>query len=310
MAGNELVKAAYIHWLAAVVDKSANAVFLSLALIVVIVVMLVVVFFVMVLLVVVMVVMLILVFFLVVIVVVSFKLIDPSGRGGHFVEVECIGVQNAIEVDVAVVAIDDFGFGLYGVDDFADAAQLSGFHFGGFVEQNDVAEFYLLYDKVLYVVLSQAGAKEVFAAAELVLHTQCVDDGDDAIHYRDSVANVFRPHCGDGADGLSDGLRLAYAAGLDDNVVEAVLAGYVAQLLNEVHLQGAADASVLQGYEAFVLFVNDAAFLYEISVYVNLAYIVDYYGETYASFVAKNAVEKCCFATAKIAGQQQYGYFC
>jgi hypothetical protein len=275
-----------------------------------IVVMLVVVLFVVVLLVVVMVVMLILVFFLVVIVVVAFYLIDPSGRGGHFVEVECIGVQNAIEVDVAVVAIDDFGFGLYGVDDFADAAQLSRFHFGGFVEQDDVAEFYLLYDKVLYVVLSQAGAKEVFAAAELVLHTQRVDDGDDAIHYRDSVANVFRSHCGDGADGLSDGLRLAYAAGLDDNVVEAVLAGYVAQLLHEVHLQCAADATVLKCYKAVVFFVNDAAFLYEVGIDVHLAYVVDYYGETYASFVAKNAVEKCCFAAAKIAGQQQYRYFC
>ena len=89
-----------------------------------------------------------------------------------------------------------------------------------------------------------------------------------------------------------------------------MLAGYVAQLFYEVHLQGAADAAVLQGYEAFVFLVYNAAFLYEVGIDVHLAYVVDYYGEAYASFVAQNAVQKCRLAAAQIAGQQQYRCLC
>ena len=58
-----------------------------------------------------------------------FDLIDPGGRGGHFIEIEHAGVEQALEVDVAVVALDNLGLGLNGTDNLADTAELVGRNF-------------------------------------------------------------------------------------------------------------------------------------------------------------------------------------
>ena len=46
--------------------------------------------------------------------------------------------------------------------------------FGGLVEQNDIAEFYLLNHKILNIFLIEIALGEVFAARELIFHTQCI----------------------------------------------------------------------------------------------------------------------------------------
>ena len=226
----------------------------------------------------------------VVVIVVVFDFVDPRCRCGHFVEVEHTGVQYLVEIDVAIVAIDDFGFGLYGADYLADAVQLAGFHFRRFVEQNDVAEFNLLYYKVFDIFFGQSGTQQVFAAAKFVLHSQCVDNRNDAVDYGHSVARVFLFHRRYGADGLGNRGGFADAAGLDDDIVESAHLDDVAQLFDQIHLERAADAAVLQGHEAVVLLAHDAAFFDKVGVDVDFADIVDDNSKFNAFFVAEYSV--------------------
>ena len=65
------------------------------------------------------------------------------------------------------------------------ASQFLGRHFVGLVQQDGVAELYLLDNQVGYVVLGNGLAGEVQAAAKLVLQSQCVHYGADAVQSGD-----------------------------------------------------------------------------------------------------------------------------
>jgi len=200
LAGHELVEESQIEGTATIVDIGADSVFLSLALIVVMVVvmvlvammvfvlmmMFVVVVMVMMLMLVVMVMMFMLVVVIVIIVVVILivmllHFLNPSGRSCYSVEVEHIGIQYLIEINVAVVTVDNLSLGLKGTDDFSDAAQFLRADLGGLVQEHDVAEFNLLDDEVLNILLVDVLAGEVETAAELVSHAEGIDDGYDAV---------------------------------------------------------------------------------------------------------------------------------
>ena len=182
-----------------------------------------------------------------------------------------------------------------------------GFYLGGFVQQDDVAELNLLDNQILYVVLVQILIHQAASAGELVLHSEGVHHGYDAVKQGYAVLGDFGGHGGDGADGLCDGSGLADTAGLDDDIVKALHGDDVMQLLYQVHLQGAADAAVLQGYEAVVGLVDDAAFLDKVGVDVHFADVVDDYGKAYAFLVGENAVQQCGLTAAQISCEQQYG---
>ena len=72
----------------------------------------------------------------------------------------------------------------------------------------------------------------------------------------------------------------------------------VTQLLHEVHLQGTADASVLQGYQRVVLLSHDASLLYQVGIDVHLTNVVDDDGKLDAFLVLQNAIQKCGLAAA------------
>ena len=288
LAGHELIEETEVQGGAAVIDEGSDAVLLGFAFIVVMMVVVVVV--------------IIIIFIMVV-----FDFIYPGGGGGDAVEVEGVGVEELLEGDVAIIALDDFGFGLEGTDDLTDTAELIGCHLGGFVQEDEVAELDLLNDEVLDVVLVQIGTQEVLAAAELVAHTEGIDDGGYAIDDGDAVADVFEAHRGDGADGLRDGSGFADAAGLDDDVVETLLTGDVAELFDEIHLQRAADAPVLKGYEVVVLLGHYPTLLNEVGIDVDFADVVDDDGETDAATVVEDTVQECGLAAAEVTGQEQYG---
>ena len=116
-------------------------------------------------------------------------------------------------------------------------------------------------------------------------------------------------HRGDGTDGLGNGAGFADTAGLDDDVVEALHLKQVFYLLDKVHLQCAADATVLEGYQGVVLLVDDTAFLDEVGVDVDFADIVDDDGKLDATLIGQNPVQQRGLTAAQIACQQQYGYF-
>ncbi len=81
-------------------------------------------------------------------------------------------------------------------------------------------------------------------------------------------------------------------------MVEPVLRNDVAELLHEVHLQCAADATVLQRNETVVAFAHDAALLYECRVDVHFAYVIYYDGESDTFSVAQNTVEQRCLSAS------------
>ena len=106
---------------------------------------------------------------------------------------------------------------------------------------------------------------------------------------------------------MRNGSGFANAAGLNNDIVEPVLAGDVAQLLYKIHLQGAADATILQGHQVFVFLSHNASFFNQLGIDVHFADIVDDNGKLNAALVGENAVEQCCFSAAQITREQQYG---
>lgn len=316
-ASHEVVELVYVERLTVEVDVGAYAVFLGFAFVMVVVmvvifvvmvvVVVVVVVFVVVVVVVVVVFLVFFVFLIFVFVVVEvgagFYFLDPGGGGCHLVEVEHGGVEDAVEVDVAVVAFYDFGFSLEVADDLAELGELVWGDFGGFVEEDDVAEFDLLDDEVGDVVFVGGGVGEVESVLEFVAHAEGVDDGEDAVEAWEGVGREVGGLGGDGDDGLGDGFGLADAAGFDDDVVEAVGEGDVAELVDEVEFEGAADAAVLEWDEAVVGLSDDAALLDEGGVDVDLSDVVDDDGEADALTVGEEAVEECGFAAAEVAGE-------
>ena len=318
VASDKLIEEAEIQGLTTIIDEGADAVLFGFAFVIMMVVMVVVMMGLMGLMGVMMIVIMVVVVIIVVIIVVglmglmrlmglmgSFNFLNPGSRGGDLVEVEGVGVEEFLEIYVAVVALDDLGLGLQGTDDLADAAELVGCNLGGFVQEYEVAELNLLDDEVLDVVFVEIGAQEVLAAAKLIAHTQGIHDGGDAIQHGHAVAHIFHAHRGDGADGLCDGCRLADAAGLDDDVVEALLACDVAQLLHEVHLQGAADAAVLQGHEVVVFLCYDTSLLNQVGIDIHFANIIDNHGKADAATVVEDAIQERGLAATKVAGEEK-----
>ena len=228
----------------------------------------------------------------------SFNFCNPGSGSGHLVEVEHMGVDDFVEVHVAIVAVDDFSLRLERANNLADAAQFLGFHVGSLVEQYDVAELNLLNDEVLNVILFEILLQQVVSASEFILQPECIHHGDDTVESRVAFRRHLGSHLRNGADGLCDGSRFADTAGLNDDVVEAMERYDVLQLLYEVHLQRAADTTVLQGYQRVVLLIYDTSLLYEAGVDVHFTDVVYDDGELDTLLVLKDTVEQCRLAAA------------
>lgn len=140
--------------------------------------------------------------------------------------------------------------------------------------------------------------QQVVSASEFVLQPQGIHHGHDAVEPRISLCRHLGSHLRDGTDGLCDGCRFADAAGLYHDIVEAVERDDVLQLLHEVHLQRAADATVLQGHQRVVLLVHDTSLLNEACIDVHLPDIVHDDRELDSLFVLQDTVEQRSLATA------------
>ena len=211
--------------------------------------------------------------------------INPCGRGGHAVEVEEMGMKDAVEVHVAIVAFHNLGFGLQGTQDFAGMGKFFGRNLRSLVQKDDVAEFNLLDNEVFDIVFRQVSAKEFVAAVEFVLQAQGIHHGDNTVELRETVFLPLGHHLRHGLDGLCNGTGFADAAGLDDDVVERMLGDNLVELGNEVHLQRTADAAVLKCHKRIVVLANDASLGNEVGIDVHLADVVDNDGKTDAAAV-------------------------
>ena len=104
---------------------------------------------------------------------------------------------------------------------------------------------------------------------------------------------------------MCDGSRFADAAGFYHYVVEPVEAAEVAELRNQVHLQSAAYATVLKCYQTVVRASDNAALLYQVGIYVDLADVVDDYGELDSFLVCEDAVQKGGLAAPEVSGHKK-----
>ena len=187
------------------------------------------------------------------------------------------------------------------MQDLTYASQFLFADFACLVEEYDVTEFYLLDNEVGDVVFGKCLACKVQAAVELVLEPECIYNGTDAIEGNILAVGGCVGELPVAAYRLGDGCRLADAACLDYDVVEAACLVYVLELLDEVHLQVAADTAVLQCYQRVVLLVDNAALLYKVGVDVDLADIVYDNSEFDSLVIIEYAVEQGCLSAAQIA---------
>ena len=204
--------------------------------VVVIIVMMVVVMFFLVVIIVVMMVVVMFFFFVVIIFMVMFYLVNPRSRRGYGIKVKTVGVHQFIQIHVTIVACDNLCLGLQCMDDLLDLLQLLCRHLRSLVEQDGVAEFYLLDNQVFNVFLTNILAGQRLTAAKLIAHTQCIDHGNNAVKAQYRVFRIFRTQGGDGADGLCDRCRLANTTRLYHDIVEALHGSNVFQLFHEIHL--------------------------------------------------------------------------
>ena len=214
--------------------------------------------------------------------------LNPSCRGGHLIKVEGAGVDKGIEV--AEVARHNVGVRLYLVQDGGDACQLVRGNHRSLVQQYLITELNLLYHEAGQVVFANILAHKVVALSKLVAQAQCVAHRHNGVELSHALDGKVRIHLWIHANGLCNGGGLANAAGLNHNIVETLLRHQVAELLHEVHLQGAANASVLQGHKAVVAFAHNASLLNKVGIDVYLANVVYNHGKAYAFLVSQYTV--------------------
>ena len=113
----------------------------------------------------------------------ALNFVYPGCGCRHLVEIEHSRIQDAVQVYVAKVALYDFCLRLECLYDAPDSSQLLRTHFGGLVQEYDVAEFNLLDDELFEVVIVEIAQRQGIAAAELALHPQGIDHGHDAVQF-------------------------------------------------------------------------------------------------------------------------------
>ena len=237
------------------------------------------------------------------VVMMTFDFRNPCGRSCHLLEIELAGIDQFVQVHVAIIALDDLHAGIQGLHNLFHALELLGLDLRRLVQKHYVAELYLLDYQAFKIFLAYVFFLQGVAAGELALHAQGVHHGDYAVQL--GIDELLRSQLGHGADGLGDGARLADAAGFDHDVVELVHTAKLGQLGHEVHLERAADAAVLQSDERIVGTAHDATLLDEVGVDVDFAYIIDYHGELDAALVGEYTVQQRCLAASEVTGHEE-----
>ena len=242
-----------------------------------------------------------LVMVLVVVLVLVLDGLDPAGGHGDFLIVEAVGVEDFVHRDIAVFAADDLRSGLERAKDCFDLLKVLLRDEVALVEHDGVAELDLLDEQGREVLFVFGDFPQDFTAAELVLQTGGIDDGNDVVDVDDLRHALTLGGLTHHGDGLGDGHRLTDTGCFDDDVVILVGAGQVRQLLGKVLGEGAADAAVGQGDEVPVLHGDAAAALFdEAGVDVDLADIIDDDGDAVSVRLSQDFIEKCGLAGAEV----------
>ena len=179
------------------------------------------------------------------------------------------------------------------------------------VENDDVGELDLVDEQIadsalVLLVLVEPALDESVSARQLGQEVRRVHNRDHGVQAGD-VPEGGAVVAGEG-EGGGHGHRLRDAGRLDQEVVEAALAGQPVDLLQEVVAQGAADAPVghldqpLLGMRQGCL-----AAAYEGGVDVDLAHVIDDHRDTQAVAVAEDVVEQRGLARPQKSGEDRDG---
>ena len=207
---------------------------------------------------------------------------DPRSGCSRTIKVEHTGIQQLLQVHIAVVGLDDLSGGLDGANNGFNTRQFLFAHLCCFIKQHDITEFYLLDNECSEVFFLRHIVRQRVASIELIADTEGIHDGTDTVEHRQSVLCETGYHLGIRTERLRDRCRFTDSGGLDNDVVEGLLRTEVMQLLDEVHLQRAADTSVLQRHQRVVVLTHYSALLDERSIDIHFSDIVHDHGKTNA----------------------------
>ena len=235
---------------------------------------------------------------------------NPGSRSGHLLEIEHLGIQNQIQIHIAIVALNDFSLRLQSLHNLFQTIQFGARNFRCLVQQYNITELDLLNHQIFKVIFFNILTKQLVAACKLALHTQSIHHRHHTVQTRHSILGVRTTHRRNRADSLGNRIGFTDAAGLNDNVVKAFLTDNIGQLLHQVHFQRTANTTILQSHQTVVILADDTAFLNQVGIDIHLANIVDNHREFDTTTVCKNAVYQSCLSTAKIASQQQHRSLC
>ena len=184
-------------------------------------------------------------------------------------------VYNLVKVYIAIVTFINISLRLYGTNDMLQLVQILSLYLSSLVEQDDVAELYLLNHERSQVFLVNMVFHQVVAPSKLIFHAQSIYHSHNTIKSQHTIFNILRTECRDRADGLYDRCRLADATCLNDDIVESLHIDNLSELFHEVHLQRTADTSILQGHERVVFLTDYAPLFDKSSIDVYLTDIID-----------------------------------
>jgi len=108
-------------------------------------------------------------------------------------------------------------------------------------------------------------------------------------------------------EGFGHWQRFGNPGGLDQQVVEAALTGELADFLEQVFAQGAADAAVAHLHQLFLGAIEADAALHLVAVDVDLAHVVDDHRDAAAFAILQDVVEQGALAGTEEAGQDGNG---
>ena len=229
------------------------------------------------------------------------KLFRPHGMFVCLFEIEKAGVQDRIRRNVRSIRFDDPGVGVEAADDLARGIDLFGSGVGDLVEDDHIGELDLIgqqMDQRALVLFTHGFAPVVqeIVAGIVVQQVHRIDHRHHRVETRD-IRQAFARLIPE-IEGGGDGQRLGYPGGFDQQVVEPSFPGQLADLLQQVVAQGAADAAVghldqcLVGARQFGICAD------KVGVDVHLGHVIDDDGDTASVAVVQDAVQQGRLARA------------
>ena len=206
--------------------------------------------------------------------------LNPSGTSCYLIKVKHLGVENLIKIHIAIVAFYNLSLRLEGMDNLLDAVEFWQTDICCFVDEHEVAKLNLLNEQILDIIVSNGVFNKVFSIAKLVTHAHSIHNGHDAIEFGDTIFYVLWRERWHRADGLRDRSRFANTAGFDYDIIKALHGEQLVELLHKIHLQSATNTAVLQGNEAVIFLIYNAALLNEFGVDIHFSNIVYYHCKT------------------------------